>query len=129
MDRPRITKRDLAPVLAAHRGNEALGAAFLGATEPPRFLSVLTRYVQFNSAFGPRLPNLAGGAAAGQGLFPDPDEPVRLLADRAAEVGSDFFYAAVDEFDDRATSWRDTRRTLAQATVKGVGRFFGYAPE
>jgi hypothetical protein len=128
MDRPRIAKADLAPVLAAHRGNEALRAAFQAATEPPHFLSVLTRYVQFNSAFGPGLANLAGEIAARQGLFRDPDEPVRLLADRAAEVGSDFFYAAVDEFDDRATSWRDTHRTLAQATVKGVGRFFGYAP-
>jgi hypothetical protein len=129
MDRPRITREDLAPVLAAHRGNEALRKAFLGATEPPRFLSVLTRYVQFNSAFGPGLANLAGEIAARQGLFRDADEPVRLLSDRAAEVGSDFFYAAIDEFDDRATHWRDTHRTLAQATVKGVGRFFGYAPE
>lgn len=125
----RVGRNDLEQVLSAHRGNEALRAAFAGATEPGRFLSVLGRYVQFNSAFGPGLANLAGEIAARQGLFRDPDEPVRILADRAAEVGSDFFYAAIDEFDDRATHWRDTHRTLAQATVKGTGRFFGFPPE
>ncbi|PYQ21641.1 MAG: hypothetical protein DMF79_07675 [Acidobacteria bacterium] len=127
--RPRIAREDLEPVLAAHHGNEALRAAFEGAGEAGRFLSVLARYVQFNSAFGPGLANLAGEIAARQGLFRDPDEPVKILADRAAEVGSDFFYAAIDEFDDRATHWRDTHRTLAQATVKGAGRFFGLSPE
>ena len=129
MARPRIARADLEPALAAHHGNEALRAAFEGAGEPGRFLSVLARYVQFNSAFGPGLANLAGEIAARQGLFRDPEEPVKILADRAAEVGSDFFYAAIDEFDDRATHWRDTHRTLAQATVKGAGRFFGLSPE
>ena len=129
MPRPRIAREDLQSVLAAHHGNEALRAAFEGAQEPGHFLSVLARYVQFNSAFGPGLANLAGEIAARQGLFRDPDEPVKILADRAAEVGSDFFYAAIDEFDDRATHWRDTHRTLAQATVKGAARFFGLGPE
>jgi len=123
-----IAKRDLEPVLQSHHGNEALEAAFASASAPPAFLSVLGRYVQFNSAFGPGLANLSGEIAARQGLFRDAAEPVRFLADRAAEVASDFFYAAVDEFDDRATPWRDTHRTLAQATVKGAGRFFGYEP-
>jgi hypothetical protein len=124
----RVAREDLAPVLEAHRGNEALEAAFEGAADPAHLLSVLGRYVQFNSAFGPGLANLAGEIAARQRLFRDPDEPVRILADRASEVAADFFYAAVDEFDDRATAWRDTHRTLAQATVKGMGRFFGYEP-
>jgi len=127
--RPTIGKEDLAPVLDGHRGNAVLRAAFEGATEPAAFLRTLGRYVQFNSAFGPGLSNLAGEIAARQGLFRDENEPVKILADRAAEVGSDFFYAAIDEFDDRATTWRDTHRTLAQATVKGAGAFFGYAPE
>jgi len=126
--RPLVRRVDLEPVLSAHRGNEALRAAFESATEPPALLSVLGRYVQFNSAFGPGLANLAGEIAARQGLFRDPGEPVKILADRAAEVAADFFYAAVDEFDDRATPWRDTHRTLAQATVKGAGQFFGYSP-
>jgi hypothetical protein len=122
-----IAKDDLEPVLGRHHGNEALETAFAQASAPS-LLSVLGRYVQFNSAFGPGLANLAGEIAARQGLFRDAAEPVRFLADRAAEVASDFFYAAVDEFDDRATPWRDTHRTLAQATVKGAGRFFGYEP-
>src|SRR5262249_24578311 len=124
-----IGRSDLAAVLASHRGNDDLKAAFEGAGRPDRLLTVLGRYVQFNSAFGPGLANLAGEIAARQGLFVDAEEKVRLLSDRAAEVASDFFYAAVDEFDDRATPWRDAHRTLAQATIKGLGLHFGYALE
>jgi len=123
-----ITREDLQPVLRTHHGSEALRSAVDGAEDAPHFLSVIARYIQFNSAFGPGLANLAGEVAARQGLFRDPEEPVRILADRAAEVAADFFYAAVDEFDDRATPWRDTHRTLAQATLKGMGAFFGYQP-
>jgi hypothetical protein len=125
---PQITRADLEPVLAAHHGTEALRSAVEQAAEAPHFLSVIARYIQFNSAFGPGLANLAGEIAARQGLFRDREEPVRILSDRAAEVAADFFYAAVDEFDDRATPWRDTHRTLAQATLKGMGQFFGYEP-
>ena len=125
-----VTRADLDPVLAAHHGNDALAAAFESAVDDPRRLvSVLARYIQFNSAFGPGLANLSGEIAARQGLFRDADEPVRILADRASEVAADFFHAAVDEFDDRMTPWRDTHRTLAQATLKGLGRALGYTPE
>ena len=123
-----LAKQDLEPVLAAHRGTEALRQAVEGASSPGALLSVFGRYIQFNSAFGPGLANLAGEIAARQGLFRDPDEPLRLVADRAAEVASDFFYAAIDEFDDRLTPWRDTHRTLAQATLKAMGAWFGYTP-
>src|SRR5206468_599570 len=125
----RIGREDLQPVLSAHRGNEALVSALEQASRPEQLLSVMGRYIQFNSAFGAGLANLAGEIAARQGLFQDADEPVRVTADRAAEVASDFFYAAVDEFDDRATPWRDTHRTLAQATLKGLGTFFGYSDQ
>jgi hypothetical protein len=124
-----IARSDLEHVLASHRGNERLRSAVESATQPARLLSVLGRYIQFNSAFGAGVANLAGEIAARQGLFRDPQEPVTILADRAAEVGADFFYAAVDEFDDRATPWRDTHRTLAQATLKGMASFFGFQPE
>jgi hypothetical protein len=124
----RIARADLAPVLDGHRGNQAFVAALEAARDKDHFLSVLARYIQFNSAFGPGLANLSGEVAARQGLFQDPDEPLRLVADRAAHVASDFFYAAVDEFDDRATPWRDTHRTLAQATLKAMGGYFGYTP-
>jgi hypothetical protein len=124
-----VTRSDLQPVLAAHRGTEALRLAVERAAAPEQLLSVVARYVQFNSAFGPGLANLAGEIAARQTLFRDKEEPLRLVADRAAEVAADFFYAAVDEFDDRLTPWRDTHRTLAQATVKAMGEYFGYSPE
>jgi hypothetical protein len=125
---PQVVERaDLEPVLRAHAGNPALVAAFETACADPRaLLNVLARYVQFNSAFGPGLANLSGEIAARQSLFRDRDEVVRLLADRASEVAADFFHAAVDEFDDRATPWRDTHRTLAQACLKGMGGYFGF---
>jgi hypothetical protein len=121
-----IQREDLQPVLAAHHGNQALVSALDAASSPEQLLSVMGRYIQFNSAFGAGLANLAGEIAARPGLFQDPAEPLHVAADRAAEVASDFFYAAVDEFDDRATPWRDTHRTLAQATLKGLGTCFGY---
>ena len=117
-----IGREDLSPrPRVASRQRGVAGGRGTGPPTRRALLSVLGRYIQFNSAFGPGLANLAGEIAARQGLFRDADEPVRILADRAAEVGADFFYAAVDEFDDRATPWRDTHRTLAQATVKGMG--------
>jgi hypothetical protein len=124
-----VTRDDLDGMLRTHRGEAALQAALDAAREPERLLQVLGRYVQFNSAFGPGVANLAGEIGARQGLFQDQDEPVRVVADRAAHVASDFFYAAVDEFDDRATPWRDTHRTLAQATLMGLGRHLGYDAE
>lgn len=123
-----IDRQDLDPIVGGHRGNEALLAAFQGAGEPAALLAVLGRYIQFNSAFGAGVANLAGEIAARQDLFRDPAEPVRLLSDRAAEVAADFFYAAIDEFDDRLTPWRDTHRTLAQATLKAAAIHLGYAP-
>jgi hypothetical protein len=125
----RIERADLEPVLRAHHGNQDLERAFEGARDPRHLLCVLGRYIQFNSAFGAGLANLAGEIAARQGLFRDAQEPLHMAADRAAEVASDFFFAAIDEFDDRATPWRDTHRTLGQATLKGTGAFFGYTPE
>jgi hypothetical protein len=124
-----ISRGDLQPVLESHSGTAALRAAVEGAVgRKEALLSVLGRYIQFNGAFGPGLANLAGEIAARRELFRDREEPVRILQDRASDVASDFFHAAVDEFDDRATPWRDTHRTLAQATLKGLGRFFGYGP-
>ena len=121
-----ISRDDLDGMLRTHRGEASLQDALDSAGEPERLLQVLGRYVQFNSAFGPGVANLAGEIGAHQGLFQDPDEPVRVVADRAAHVASDFFYAAVDEFDDRLTPWRDTHRTLAQATLKGLGSHLGF---
>src|SRR5206468_1877450 len=93
--------------LVTTASGDVKGRAFVEAKAPERLLSVLGRYIQFNSAFGAGLANLAGEIAARQGLFRDAQEPLRIVADRSAEVASDFFFAAIDEFDDRATPWRD----------------------
>ena len=55
-----ITRDDLQPILAVHPGTQALRSAVEGAGPPPHLLSVIARYIQFNSAFGPGLANLAG---------------------------------------------------------------------
>ena len=108
-----VSREDLQPVLESHRGNAALQAAVeKAAGQKDALLSVLGRYIQFNGAFGPGLANLAGEIAARRELFRDQAEPVKILQDRASHVAADFFHAAIDEFDDRATPWRDTHRTI-----------------
>ena len=82
-----ISRDDLDGMLRTHRGEAALQAALDTAREPEALLSVLGRYVQFNSAFGPGVANLAGEIARPPGPVPDPQEPVRLLSDRAARGG------------------------------------------
>jgi hypothetical protein len=122
-----ISKQDLEPAIASHKGHDALTRAVTSASLPAAVISVFGRYIEFNGAFGAGLANLAGEIAARPDLFRDPDEPVRLLADRASEVAADFFHGAIDEFDDRLTPWRDTHRTLAQAMLKGMGAYLGYS--
>jgi hypothetical protein len=128
-----LTRSDLAPLLERRRGEQALERALQAAAAPgappAALLRLLGRFIQFNGAFGAGVANLAGEVAARPELFRDPAEPVRILADRASEVAADFFHAAVDEFDDRLTPWRDTHRTLAQATLKAAGAHFGVGPE
>jgi hypothetical protein len=124
-----VTRADLDDALRAHRGESALDKALETASTGERLFQILGRYVQFNSAFGPGVANLAGEIGARPWLFQDPAEPVHFAADRAAHVASDFFYAAVDEFDDRLTPWRDTHRTLAQATLKGLAQHLGLDTE
>ena len=118
----KVGRKDLEPVLRPHRGNG--GAA--GARWPaPGSRRRCSRSWAATSSSTPR-------SEPGSPTWPERSRPARAssatarsrccwLADRAAEVASDFFYAAIDEFDDRSTPWRDTHRTLAQATLKGVG--------
>ena len=122
----RITRENLEPIIAAHTGNRVFAQSFAQTSDGADLLRVLGRYIHFNSTFGGGVANLAGEIAVRQNLFRDPAEEVMLLADRSVEVASDIFFAAVDEFDDRSTSYRDTHRTLAQATLKATGRFYGY---
>lgn len=121
-------KSDLASVLSLHKGNTIFRAVLMGLKDASALLNVLARYIHFNSVFGGGVANLAGEIAVRQDLFRDLTDPLLITADRSAEVASCIFYAAIDEFDDRGTAYLDTHRTLAQATLKGAGQFFGYTP-
>jgi len=87
-------------------------------------LTFLGRYIVWNGGFGSGVATMAGKIGRARTLFLDPAEKVTACADRSVHVASFFFDAARDEFDDRATKHRDTHRTLAQATVKGLISYF-----
>jgi hypothetical protein len=88
-------------------------------------LRFLGRYISWNGHFGNGVASLVAKIGRGRQLFTDRDEPIHACADRAVHVASFFFDAARDEFDDSATPHRDTHRTLAQATVRGVAEYYG----
>lgn len=97
--------------------HEAIGLAL---ADPHRRLRFLGRYTSWNGLFGSGVAALAGKIGRSRRLFLDPDEPIEALADRSVYVGSFFFDAARDEFDDHESVHRDTHRCLAQATLKGM---------
>lgn len=97
--------------------HEAIRAALGDALRRLRFLG---RYTSWNGLFGSGVAALAGKIGRSRRLFLDKDEPIAALADRSVYVGSFFFDAARDEFDDHDSVHRDTHRCLAQATLKGL---------
>jgi hypothetical protein len=88
--------------------------------DPQQRLRFLGRYTSWNGLFGSGVAALAGKIGRSRRLFLDPDEPIHALADRSVYVGSFFFDAARDEFDDHDSVHRDTHRCLAQATLKAL---------
>jgi hypothetical protein len=104
------------------QGSEARVRAVVEAAlaDPTRRLRFLSAYTAWNGLFGAGVATLAGKIARARGVFVDPGERVRAIADRSVLVASWFFDAARDEFDDRGTDHRDTHRCLAQALLKGV---------
>ena len=119
-----IDRSDLEPVLASHSGNSIFKQALGRITTGGNLLSTLSCYIYFNSVFGSGVANLAGEIGSRQHLFREPDELVEIAADRSVEVAARIFFAAIDEFG--GASHRSTHRTLAQATLKGIGTFLGY---
>lgn len=99
---------------------EALGHAMRSHHGLLRFVG---RYTSWNGFFGSGVATLAGKIGRSRGAFLDPAQPVLALADRSVFVGSFFFDAARDEFDDSSTEHRDTHRCLAQSFVAGLARF------
>jgi hypothetical protein len=120
-----VRHEDIAPVLDAHDGNRTFERALRSTRRDEDLLRCLGQYIHFNSVFGSGVANLAGEIGARQDLFRDPEEVLSAAADRSVEVAAHIFYAAVDEFGSGPLR-RSTHRTMAQATLKAAGRFFGY---
>ncbi|MCP4809104.1 MAG: hypothetical protein GY913_13195 [Proteobacteria bacterium] len=95
----------------------ALGRAMRSNTSLVRFFA---RYTSWNGYFGSGVAALAAKCGRSRKVFMDRNQPIEQLADRSVFVGSFFFDAARDEFDDRDTVHRDTHRCLAQATLSGL---------
>jgi hypothetical protein len=123
-----IELADLEPILHEHAGNAIFANTLARITKTEQLLSVLSRYIHFNSVFGSGVANLAGEIGSRQDLFRDPEEEVAIVADRSVEVAADIFFAAIDEFGDKKQIRRSTHRTLAQATLKAAGAFYGLSP-
>jgi len=121
---PSVTREELQGLcdFAAHQGmvENAVRSALV---DPRRRVRFLGRYASWNGFFGSGVATLAGKIGRSRGLFLDPQQPVRALADRSVYVASYFFDAARDEFDDHDTVHRDTHRCLAQSTLKGLVDF------
>lgn len=122
----RIERSDLEAPLREGAGQQALTAALRRIRTGEELVAMLGSFIHFNSIFGGCVANLAGEIAVRQDLFRSREEPVAMLADRSADVAAAIFFAAVDEFDDRVTRHRDTHRSLAQATLKGVAAYLGF---
>ena len=89
----------------------------------PKLLTLSTRYTSWNALFGSGVATLAGKIGRNTGLFIEEGFSPVAIADRSVLVGSYFFDAARDEFDDRDTEHRDTHRCLAQAYLLGILQF------
>jgi hypothetical protein len=120
-----VTREDLAPVLDSHTGNRTFESALRRAARDSDLLRLLGQYIHFNSVFGSGVASLAGELGARQDLFRDREEGLASAADRSVEVAAPVFYAAVDEFGSGA-SRRATHRSMAQATLKAAGLYFGH---
>lgn len=123
-----VQRPDVELILVTHTGNRKFGECLQQIQSNDELICLLGRYIHFNSVFGSGVANLAGEIGARQDLFLDPDEAIMIAADRSVEVAADIFFAAIDEFGDRSVVQRSTHRTLAQATLKATGDFFGCAP-
>ncbi len=126
IDLTSISKTDLDARICPHYGNLLFARSLEVISNGNDLLWMLGRYVQFNSVFVGGVVNLAGEIAGRQNLFRDPQESVAALGDRSVEVAATILFAGVDEFRDRVTHHRGTHRALAQAMLKGAGRFFGF---
>jgi hypothetical protein len=121
----KIELAELKPALTERGGVGLFERALRRVSGGDRLLPILGRYIQFNSVFGSGVANLSGEIGARQDLFRDLGEATQVAADRSADVAAEIFSAAIDEFGGCSAVRRSTHRTLAQATLKAAGEYFG----
>lgn len=124
--REHIHRREIEPLVEANHGNRIFRRTLAKAADGRELLRVIGRYVYFNSVFGGGVANLAGEIAVRQYLFQDQEEEISAVKDRSVQIAAAIFFAAIDEFGDTSTVSRFTHRALAQATLKGIGQFYGF---
>jgi len=91
--------------------------------DPTKFLTFMNQYASWNSEFGGGVASLTSLISQNPRHFQESGFPPDL-ADRATYVASYIFDAARDEYDDHINSKRDTHRTLAQAMLLGMQKFY-----
>jgi hypothetical protein len=99
-------------------GARVKGVIEKAAADSAQLVRFMARYASWNGLFGSGVSSLAGKIGRSRSLFLEEGLPP-AVSDRSVLVGSYFFDAARDEFDDRDTKHRDTHRCLAQATLLG----------
>lgn len=95
------------------------------SADSDELMLLVGRYIHYCSVFGASQANLAGAIGVRQELFRDPNE-AGAMADVCAEVAAGVFFGAIDEFYDRDIPGHMTHRALAQATLKGLARFYDW---
>ena len=123
-----ISRSDIDSLLNSHTGNRKFFETLNKITDSDGLMRLLGQYIHFNSVFAGGAANLAGEIGVRQDLFRDLTEDLEVIADRSIEVAAAIFFAAIDEFGYRGTFHQRTHRSLAQATLKGMGNYFDYTP-
>lgn len=86
------------------------------------FISFFNHYASWNGNFAGCMTRLSANVSEAKTVFVAPDAP--YLRDRANLVASHIFDTVRDEFNDSGTLHRDTHRTLAQALIHGLLRYY-----
>jgi hypothetical protein len=118
-----LSAAEVAAAIAGYSSSATFKRLLEGAAHRPALLPIVGRFIHLCSVFGGCQASLAGELAVRQDLFRDLGEP-EALADNSVEVAAGVFFGAIDEFGDREDHHRRTHRALAQATLKGLARFY-----
>lgn len=118
-----LAEAEISAILAERHSSLTFQRALEAAAHLPALLPLVGRFIHCCSVYGPCQASLAGELAVRQDLFRDPGEPA-AIGDNSVEVAAGIFFGAIDEFGDREEPSRRTHRILAQATLKGLARYY-----